>query len=92
MSKKKKKTKKRSHRSIDYKKYRLYQIVFSLFTMLGFIILGWCGFIKGNPFPYASYIGMFLIFIGMVVFMKTDKSPNPKVPPTSGDLGGGSGS
>jgi len=90
MSKKRRKAKKATQ-SKSYKKFRLLQIIYLTLVIVGVLILGWCGYSKSNPFPYVNYIGMFHIFIGMLIFVMTDKSPTPKVPPTKDDIRGGYG-
>ncbi|ROR98008.1 hypothetical protein EDC56_3679 [Sinobacterium caligoides] len=41
----------------------LFYSICAITGLPGIAILAWCGFYKGSPFPYATYIG-----IGLVVF------------------------
>ena len=50
------------------------QIVLLSAAALGFIIIGWCGYSMGNPFPYASYIGGSLLFFSLVANAVLDKT------------------
>ncbi|KZY72173.1 hypothetical protein A3739_27870 [Oleiphilus sp. HI0067] len=45
-----------------------------LLGLVGFLILAWCGYKMGNPFPYASYIGLGLVVSATFISIIFDKS------------------
>ena len=52
----------------------LYWAICALTSIPGLFILLWCGYSKGNPFPYASVIGLILMVAFTIFITVTDKT------------------
>ena len=53
---------------------RLFYLICGLTGVPGLLILVWCGWVKGNPFPYAALIGLALVISCTLVTVIADKT------------------
>lgn len=80
-------------RGISYKGifYPYYQIISFVLGAFGAFILVWCGYRMGNPFPYASNIGVGLFIAATLISVVFDRSKwSKKRKDYPDNLGGGS--